>query len=84
MFLRQNRSRGHPITKGAIAVWEGDYKLIHFLKEGKSLLFNLRKDPEEIDNLIEREPETSIRLLDLVMTNLERANEVIRLNNISE
>lgn len=77
MFLRLNRSRGYPITKGTIAVWEGDYKMIHFLEEGKTFLFNLRQDPGEMENLVEREPETGNRLLDLIKTNLEKANERI-------
>ena len=77
MFLRLNRSRGYPMTKGTIAVWEGDYKLIHYLEEDNSLLFNLKQDPEEMDNLIDREPETGNRLLDLIKTNLEKANERI-------
>jgi len=45
-----------PIKKGIIAAWEGDYKLIHYLDNNKSLLFNLKKDPDELTNLFEKEP----------------------------
>ncbi len=75
MNLETNRSRGgHPITKGTIAVWEGDYKLIYYMKKKKALLFNLKEDPDELDNLFEREPETGRRLLALITENLARAN----------
>jgi arylsulfatase A-like enzyme len=81
MYYQTNPSRGHEITKGLIATWEGDYKLIHNLEDGKSLLFNLRNDPEEMNNLIESETEVGQHLLDLIKMNLKEANERIRLNN---
>lgn len=33
------------------AIYDGDYKLIHFYEDGESLLFNLRLDPEETRDL---------------------------------
>jgi arylsulfatase len=69
---------GQKITIGTIAVWEGDYKLIHFLKNNKSLLFNLKKDTDELENLFDREPATGKRLLNFLFKNLEQANEKIR------
>ena len=78
MQLIRNRSIGNdPITKGAIAVREGDYKLIHYLKDNNSLLFNLKEDPNELKNLFNQEPEISKRLLTLINTNLKKANEEI-------
>ncbi len=77
MYLERNRSRGHLITKGTIAVWEGDYKLIHYLEENKSLLFNLRDDPDELNNLIDKEPEIAQHLLSLIKEELRKANERI-------
>lgn len=56
-------------------------KLKDFLEEEKSLLFNLKQDPEEQDNLIDIKPEIGEYLLDLIKTNLKRANERIRANN---
>jgi arylsulfatase A-like enzyme len=63
------------ITKGSVAVWESDYKLIHYLEEDKSLLFNLKEDPDESRNLFHEETEIGQRLLRLVLDNLEKANE---------
>ncbi|HDH53762.1 MAG TPA: DUF4976 domain-containing protein, partial [Nitrospirae bacterium] len=78
MNFQRNRSQRHPITKGTVAVWEGDYKLIHYLENKESLLFNLKKDPGELNNLFEKEPETGQPLLKLIQDNLEKANEKIR------
>jgi arylsulfatase A-like enzyme len=77
MNFEENKSRRQPITKGTIAVWEGDYKLIHNLDKKQSLLFNLKEDPDELDNLFTKEPETGRRLLTLIHDNLKKANERI-------
>ncbi len=67
-----------PITStGTIAVWQNDYKLIHYLDNEKSLLFNLKKDPDELDNLVTKEPETAERLLAVIKKNLNAANKRI-------
>jgi arylsulfatase A-like enzyme len=83
MYFQTNPSRGHEIYRGLIADWEGDYKLIYHLENEKSLLFNLKEDPEELENLFDNEPVTGKHMLDLIKTNLKRANERIRLNNPS-
>ncbi len=80
MNFEENRSRGNQIINGSIAVWEGDYKLIHYLEKNEYLLFNVKQDPQEMDNLIDREPEVGQRLLSLIKSNLEMANERIRTN----
>jgi arylsulfatase A-like enzyme len=81
MNFEKNPSRGHQITKGTIAVWEGDYKLIHYLEEKESLLFNLKKDSNELNNLFDREPEIGKHLLSLIHENLKKANERIGREN---
>ncbi len=78
MNFEENRSLGHEISRGSVAVWDGDYKLIHYLEPNESLLFNLRKDPAELNDLFESEPDTGQRLLDLIRDNLQKANEKIR------
>ena len=78
MELQRNPSRGHKITKGEIAVWEGDYKLIHDLEKEGSLLFNLKQDPDELSNVINREPEVGQRLRDIIYENLQSVNERIQ------
>jgi arylsulfatase A-like enzyme len=65
------------ITKGIIAVWENDFKLVHDLNNNKSLLFNLKEDPDELNNLNEKEPKIVKRLLSLILDNLSKANEKI-------
>jgi arylsulfatase A-like enzyme len=77
MHLEANRRRGNQIKKGLFAVWEEDYKLIHDLEKGESLLFNLKNDPDEQVNLINKEPEVGKHLLELIHDNLKKANEKI-------
>jgi arylsulfatase K len=51
---------------------KGDYKLI--LHEGyASRLFNLREDPNELDDLIDREPEKAAELLAIIDAEVDRA-----------
>jgi arylsulfatase A-like enzyme len=76
MTLMRNPSQ-HQITNGTIAVWEGDYKLIHYIDKRISLLYNLRKDPDELNNIFDREVEVGRRLLALIQDNLKKANEKI-------
>lgn len=75
MNFERNPSRGHKIEKGTIAVWEGDYKLIYYLDDDKVLLFNLKEDPKEMNNLVDEKPEIARRLLNLVKESLRKANE---------
>jgi arylsulfatase A-like enzyme len=77
MALSSNPSRGSKIVSGTIAVWEGDYKLIHYLQKDKSLLFNLKEDPDELSNIFNEEPEIGKRLLAVIRDNLQMANEKI-------
>ena len=76
MRLEGNRS-GEPISTGTIAVWDGHYKLIHYLEENRSLLFDLNNDAGEIHNLFDEKPETGQYLLGIVKYNIELANENI-------
>lgn len=73
MNLNKNPSRER-ITKGSIAVWEGDYKLIHYLGKKQSLLFNLKEDPGELHNLMDKEPDVGGRLLGMIQDRLEKVN----------
>ncbi|MBI5675453.1 MAG: sulfatase [Nitrospirae bacterium] len=78
MNFEENPSRGRQINRGSIAVWEGDYKLIHYLANNESLLFNLKQDYNEMNNIFYEETEISQHLLALIQSNLEKANERIR------
>lgn len=75
MNLQENRSLGHRISKGSIAVREGDYKLIYYLGREESLLFNLKKDPYESINLFAAEPEIGRHLVNVILENLQKTNE---------
>lgn len=74
MSFGKNRSRDHQITHGTIAVWDGDYKLIHYLETNRSLLYNLKKDPDELTNLFQKESDVGQRLLSLIQDNLKKIN----------
>lgn len=75
MNFRKNLGRTHQITNGTIAVWEGDYKLSHYLEIGNSLLFNLKEDPDELMDLFDKKQETGKHLLGLIKDNLKKAND---------
>jgi len=84
MTFEKNRSRGNLINEGTIAVWEGDYKLIYYIKEKESLLFNLKQDPDELTNLVAKEPKIHQHLLGLIQSHLKAANERITKGNFRE
>jgi arylsulfatase A-like enzyme len=78
MQLQLNRAIGHhPIRKGSIAVWEGDYKLIRYLGSDvpDPQLFNLRADPDESRNLFQEAPRKAEELTDLIDGALFLANK---------
>lgn len=76
MTLYENNIKD-PINKGTIAMRKDNYKLIHYLEDEKSLLFNLKNDPDEMNNLINKEPVVRQQLLGLIKDNLKKANENI-------
>lgn len=77
MTFEMNRGLGQPITKGSIAIWEGNYKLIFYIEKQEALLFNLKKDPDELNNIRDQEPGTAFRLVSIIQKNLKEANERI-------
>jgi arylsulfatase A-like enzyme len=77
MYLEKNPGRG-VITRGIIAVWEDEYKLIYDLDKKRPQLFNIKKDPDELKNLFDINPEIGKRLLTIIQNNLKQANERIR------
>ncbi|MBI5408724.1 MAG: sulfatase-like hydrolase/transferase [Nitrospirae bacterium] len=62
-------------TAGSVAVWHGEYKLIHYLKEDKSLLFDLAEDPDELNDLSDKKPEVYQHLIELIQEHLDIANQ---------
>ncbi|MBI4707720.1 MAG: sulfatase-like hydrolase/transferase [Candidatus Omnitrophica bacterium] len=76
MVLQANPSQKGKITKGMVAVWEGNYKLIHYLDKGNSIMFNLKEDPNELNDLFDKRQAIGQHLLLLIKENLEKVNEV--------
>ncbi len=75
MQLIKNRSIGNPpITKGTFAVWDGDYKLIRYREDNKSLLFDLKSDPDETNDISKEKAEILHRLTKLIEDGLSLAN----------
>jgi arylsulfatase A-like enzyme len=68
---------GSKIERGVIATWEGNYKLIHYIAKNKSQLFNLKNDPDELNDLFGKEPDIGQRLLTVIRDNLNKANNKI-------
>jgi len=52
---------GHGTRSGAFMIRKGDWKLIYYI-EAPHQLFNLAKDPQELENLFEKEPEKASEL----------------------
>jgi len=52
---------GHGTRSGAFVIRKGDWKLIYYM-EAPHQLFNLAKDPQELENLFEKEPEKAAEL----------------------
>ncbi len=77
MAMEENRDRG-VISKGVYSVWEGNYKLIYYITGKETLLFNLKLDPDEQNNLFSTEPAVGQYLLSLILDHLNKANEKIR------
>ncbi len=81
MNFQRNYSLGHQITDGTIAVWDGDYKLVYYLDDNETMLFNLKSDTEESRNLSWKRPELKKRLMKLINDNLSNANLKIAQSN---
>lgn len=56
----------HWKNRMAAAIRKGDYKLIHFFKDGRTALYNLKNDPEEKNNLAKKQPEKTAELKKLL------------------
>jgi arylsulfatase A-like enzyme len=72
MNLERSSVKDRHIKKGTVAVWTDGYKLIHYIEDEKSLLFDLERDPAELNNLADDKPERTEHLLGLIKRNLVR------------
>ncbi|MEM3101541.1 MAG: sulfatase [Candidatus Nitrosotenuis sp.] len=78
MNLEANK-RNERVEKGVVGVWNDNYKLIHYMDIEKkdNLLFNLKEDPDELNNLFDKERDVGQYLLNLIKEELKKANEKI-------
>ena len=66
------------ISKGVFAVWQGDHKLIYYPTTETFMLFNLKLDPDEKDNIIDSDWEHKQYLVDLIQDNIRKVNERLK------
>lgn len=71
-----------PLTEASIMHVVDNYKMIYYIgyeklgAEGeKSMLFDIKGDPEELNDLTQTKPETSQELLNIIKTKLKEVNE---------
>lgn len=62
LFWHYPSETGKWQNRMASAIRKGDYKLIHFYQDGRTELFNLKKDPQEKHNLIDEMPDRAREL----------------------
>ncbi len=74
MWLEKNRALNHPIINGTVAVIEGDFKLIYYIKEDRSELYNIRHDPGEENELKDEEPLVAQRLKSIILNRIRQIN----------
>ena len=74
MWFEKNRSLNHPITTGTVAIFEGDFKLIHYIKENRSELYNLSVDPKEEHDLIDEETQVAQWLKSTILERIQQIN----------
>ncbi len=67
VFWHERKARPHSTGEHkASAVRSGDYKLIHWYKDGIIELFNLKNDPSELHDLSKKMPEKTASLMKLL------------------
>lgn len=78
MEMKHNHARG-TITNGSFAIINGQYKLVHFLGEKLSLyeLYDLKNDPEELENRLREERGIARQLKAELDDQLREANQRI-------
>jgi choline-sulfatase len=75
----KEHSKFGPLEKGSFMVVQGDYKLVRYTDFlGQDELFNVVKDPDELDNLIQKEPDKAAALQELISQKLDQANQPLR------
>ncbi|MDM4767535.1 sulfatase [Pelomonas sp. SE-A7] len=71
----ERQSRFQTISQGHYALILGDHKLVHHLAEQRSELFNLKRDPTELQDLSASEPALAAQLLQTLRGHLASAEQ---------
>jgi arylsulfatase A-like enzyme len=77
MNLEPNRIFA-PITKGTVAVMDGEYKFVRYLDSGREQLYRYRTDNGEEHDLIQSDPEVAARLRKVLLDKIEEVNRQFR------
>jgi arylsulfatase A-like enzyme len=67
-----------PISKGTVAVIDGHFKFVKYLRSGKEQLYRYKTDSRETHNLVDSEPEAAQQMRQLL---LDKINEVNNRSN---
>ena len=76
MWLEKNRALNHPITTGTVAVYENEFKLIYYLNDSRSELYNLDHDPEENYDLFNTKTDIAQRLGSTITDRIRQINSM--------
>jgi arylsulfatase A-like enzyme len=63
-----------PITKGTVAVMDGEYKYVNYLDTQKQFLYRYRSDENENQNLLDTKPEVAERMREVMLKSLNEVN----------
>jgi len=62
------------VTKGTVAVMDGNFKFVRYLESGKEQLYRYKTDKGEENNLVQSEPEAAQRMRNVLLEKLEEVN----------
>jgi arylsulfatase A-like enzyme len=62
------------VTKGTVAVMDGNFKFVRYLESGKEQLYHYKTDKGEENNLVQSEPEVAQRMRNVLLEKLEEVN----------
>jgi len=73
MNLEPNRIF-NPITKGAVAVIDNEYKFVRYLDSRREQLYRYRTDSDEEHDLIQSEPQVAARMRKVLLDKIVEVN----------
>jgi arylsulfatase A-like enzyme len=70
MQLIKNSIFSDKITNGTIAIYDGQYKLIYYIEKNIRRLFNISKDPEELNDVMDEKSLVAEKLMRFISNNV--------------